>query len=343
MHIRLFREEDRKRWDKYVFEAPDSSCYHLAGWKDVIEKSFGHETYYLLAEGDNGIKGVLPLVRLKSVLFGNFMISVPYFNYGGICADDEETSARLLEAAADIARDKKADYIELRHARSSCGGLPVKTAKVSMRLELPHSREDILKNFSSKLRSQIKRPVKEGMYSRSGRDGELNSFYTVFSTNMRDLGTPVYSKEFFSNILAEFSYTSMINTVYTSKGAPAASGFLVGFKDVLEIPWASSLRSYNRYSPNMLLYWSSLEFARENGYRVFDFGRSTPGEGTYRFKEQWGAKPVQLYWHYWMKNGGLLPELNPRNPKYRMAIEIWRRLPITLTTLVGPAIAKKLP
>jgi len=222
-------------------------------------------------------------------------------------------------------------------------GQPVKTSKVSMRLELPGKPEELWKTFSSKLRSQAQRPMREGMYARLGREGSLDDFYAVFARNMRDLGTPVYSKEFFRNILRELPDSTWICTVFTKRREPVAAGFLIGFKDLLEIPWASSLRNHNRYSPNMLLYWSVLQFACEKGYRVFDFGRSTPGEGTYKFKEQWGAKPMQLYWHYWMRNGGPLPELNPRNKKYRLAIEVWKRMPVSLTKLLGPAIVKNLP
>jgi FemAB-related protein (PEP-CTERM system-associated) len=342
--IRLYREEDKEWWNKYVMETGTSTCYHLIGWKDVIERSFGHKTYYLLAEDrGNKIKGILPLVHLKSILFGSFMVSLPYFNYGGICADNDEISNQLLKEAIYIAERENVEHIELRHIHHIDNGLPVKTAKVSMKLELPESAEDLWDSFPSKLRSQIRRPTKEGMYSRLGKEDELHSFYTIFSINMRDLGTPVYSKEFFKNILEEFPETTWICTVYTKKGQPVASGFLVGFKERLEIPWASSIKSYNRYSPNMLLYWSSLKFACEKGYRIFDFGRSNPGEGTYKFKKQWGAKPVQLYWHYWLRNNGTLPELNPKNPKYQIAIKIWQKLPVGLTKLIGPMIVRNLP
>jgi serine/alanine adding enzyme len=344
MVISLFTEKDRERWNNFVMSAGNSSCYHLTGWKNVIERSFGHKSYYLLAEDmENKVRGILPLVQLKSALFGNFIISLPYFNYGGICSDNEEISNILLTEASGIASEKNVEHIELRHAHLISNGLPVKTSKISMRLELPQKAEELFNSFSSKLRSQIKRPEKVGMYVKSGREEELESFYDVFSTNMRDLGTPVYSKEFFNNILKEFPETTRINTVYTKMGDPVASGFLVGFKEILEIPWASSLRNYNQHSPNMLLYWSVLKFACENGYKVFDFGRSTTGEGTCKFKEQWGAKPIQLYWHYWMRDGGPLPEINPKNPKYQLAIKIWQKLPVSLTRFLGPRIVKNLP
>ena len=211
-----------------------------------------------------------------------------------------------------------------------------------MRLALPSSPDDLWKSFPSKLRSQVRKPQKSGMNIRVGREDELDSFYHVFSVCMRDLGTPVYPKCFFRNILERFPESTWICSVYLDK-APMASGFLVAFKDRLEIPWGASLRRYNPLSPNMLLYWSCLEFACKQGFRVFDFGRSTTGESTYRFKEQWGAVPFPMYWHYWIANDGTIPEINPHNPRYRLAIGMWKKLPIPLTNLLGPSIVRNIP
>lgn len=344
MVVRAFDKKDAVGWNAFVRRSESSSCYHLIQWKDVIEKSFGHKTWYLYSKNNKGdIDGILPLVHMKSPLFGNFMVSLPYFNYGGICADNASVAESLLRHAVAIAEERKAQHMELRHTRETASGLSVKTAKVSMQLKLPESADELWRLFSSKLRSQVQRPMRESMTVKVGKEELIYDFYDVFAANMRDLGTPVYSINFFRNILFEFPDSTWICTVQTAAGGPAAAGFLAGFKDTLEIPWASSLRRYNRYSPNMLLYWAVLRFACEKKYKVFDFGRSTPGEGTYRFKEQWGAKPVQLYWHYWMRNGKTMPELNPRNPKYKMAINIWKRLPLPLTNLIGPAIVKNLP
>lgn len=341
---RLYTDSDRARWDAYAIASDHASCYHLIGWKKVIEEAFGHKTYYLLSEDENShLNGILPIVHLKSLLFGNFAVSLPYFNYGGICADTKEIGDELLRAATDIARSEGIGHLELRQIQNFLTELPVKTTKVSMRLSLPSTSEELMKSFSSKLRSQIKRPLREGMYTKiTGKEG-LDDFYTVFSLNMRDLGTPVYGKSFFRHILESFPASARICTAYTKEKRPVASGFLMGFKETLEIPWASSLRAYNRLSPNMLLYWSVLEFACNQAFKIFDFGRSTPDEGTYKFKEQWGAEPIQLYWSYWLKNGGSLPELNPHNPKYKMAIKTWQKLPLYVTQLLGPHIVKNLP
>jgi FemAB-related protein (PEP-CTERM system-associated) len=207
---------------------------------------------------------------------------------------------------------------------------------------LPDAFDALLKKFPAKLRSQIRRAEKEGMGFRLGAADILKDFYDVFSRNMRDLGTPVCGPEFFAEILRAFPANSRIGVVYLNK-EPVAGGFLYGFRQVLEIPWASSDRRYNRLAPNMLLYRSVLEYACHDGYRVFDFGRSTPDSGTYRFKEQWGARPVQLNWHYWLSNGGPLPDLTPSNEKFRWAIFLWQRLPLPVSRCLGPTIVRYIP
>lgn len=310
----------------------------------MIERSFGHKTHYLLSVGGNGkCDGILPVVHLRSWAFGNFFVSLPFFNYGGLCADDRSVADRLVTAAANLARQSGATHLELRASEQLDLGLPVKTSKVAMKLELSRNPDHLWQGFPSKLRSQIKRPLKAGMAAKVGGIEELDAFYYVFSVNMRDLGTPVYAKEFFRNILTTFSECTRICTVYDREQRPVASGFLLGFRDTLEIPWASSLRAHQNHSPNMLMYWTILQHACENGFQVFDFGRSSPGEGTYKFKAQWGARPTQLYWYYWLAEKQSLPDLSPKNPKYSLAIKVWQRLPVALTRALGPHIVRNLP
>ncbi|MGQ0665550.1 MAG: FemAB family XrtA/PEP-CTERM system-associated protein [Nitrospiraceae bacterium] len=342
MPIRLYKDEDCAKWEDYVKRSSASNYYHQLGWKNVIEKSFGHKTHYLLCEEGDQIKGIFPLVHLKSLLFGNFLVSMPYFNYGGICADSIDVHHQLLHEAVRIAQRENAHHIEVRDSRVLDYGWRMKTAKVAMRLELRASADELWHALPSKLRSQVRRSSREGISCRIGRMEELDSFYKVFCIRMRELGTPVYPKYFFENILNEFRETTWICSVYMGT-RPVAAGFVAGSRDTMEIPWAASMSAYNHLSPNMLLYWSALKFACENGYSIFDFGRSSPGEGTYKFKEQWGAKAHPLFWYYWMEDEGELPQLNPKNPKYRMAIEVWKRLPVSLTRLIGPAIVKNLP
>ena len=343
MKARIAEQKDVLDIDRFVKNNCMSSLYHDYRWITVIEKSFGHKCFYLVSEDSNGhINGTLPLVHLTSLFFGNFLVSMPYFNYGGVCADNYPARNLLIDEAIRTAKRLGASHIEFRQELPLGNGFPVKTLKVSMRLELPESGEDLWTSFPSKLRSQIRRPQKEGMTVRIARHEELDNFYRIFSINMRDLGTPVYPKYFFGNILDHFHESSWICTV-SAGTTPVASGFLLGFKEKLEIPWASSIRAYNRLGPNMLLYWSCLEFACNRVFRVFDFGRSTVGENTHRFKEQWGAVQHPMFWHYWMSKEGPMPEINPRNPKYRFAIGMWKKLPVPITRVFGPRIVRNLP
>ena len=341
--VRLCTNADRSAWQAYVADHPRATLYHDIGWRDVVEETFGHPTYYLMAEGRGGeVVGVLPLVYLKSRLFGRVLVSLPYFNYGGLVADGPIASRALLTAAIEIARSEGARHIELRHTDREITDLPAKSTKVSMRLGLPEGSDELWRRLGSKLRSQIQRPLREGMSVAFGQLDQLDAFYEVFAENMRDLGTPVYPRRFFEAILRRFPDRTALCTVYHGD-RPVASGFLVAFRDTVEIPWASSLRRYNRFGPNMLMYWQALKFACDTGHRVFDFGRSSPDSGTYRFKAQWGAAPVALHWHYWQATPGPLPELSPANPKYRLAIRAWQRLPVAVTRALGPAIVKWLP
>lgn len=330
-------------WDRYVLDAPTATGYHLTAWRQVIEDTFGHRTVYLMArDGEGQIRGVLPLVLLASRLFGRFLVSVPFVNYGGVQASVQGVREQLLEAATQEARGLGAAHMELRQAEVLPICWPFKDHKVSMRLSLPNDFQDLWKNFPSKLRSQIRRPQKEGMVAKVGGSELLDEFYAVFSRNMRDLGTPVYGKRFFRSILETFPKETAICSV-SLNGSVAAAGFVYRFRDMMEIPWASSDRRFDRLSPNMLLYSSVLEYACRQGCRDFDFGRSSVDSGTYRFKEQWGAKPTPLYWYYWVKNEGLIPELNPENPRYRLAISLWQKLPLAVTNVLGPYLVKYLP
>jgi FemAB-related protein (PEP-CTERM system-associated) len=263
-------------------------------------------------------------------------------NYGGMVGDDGKTVTCLINEAIAQAQSRGARHIELRSQEAFDVGLPSSQRKVSMRLALTRDFELLWKGFPSKLRSQIRRAQKESMTVRFGGAEYLDEFYAVFARCMRDLGTPVYSKQFFGSICRHFPKESRICLVLLN-GMPVAAGFLYGFRSVLEIPWAASDRRFNRLAPNMLLYSSVLEHACREGLHVFDFGRSTPDSGTYRFKEQWGARPHQLHWYYWTAGGEAIPQLNPQNPKYQAAIKVWQRLPLPIANWLGPHIVKFLP
>lgn len=329
-------------WNQYVEGNKAATIYHRQEWQPLISSTFGHNTVYLYAtNNENELVGILPITQLKSKVFGNFLVSVPYFNYGGAVGDHAEIELLLINKAAELSADLDCQHIECRDTIAR-DGFPVRTDKVNMILQLPDTIDLLWSGFSKKLRAQIKRPQKEATTTKLGSINLLSDFYFVFSRNMRDLGTPVYTKEFFKNILETFPEDAHIIIVYLNN-RPVSAGFLIGYKDTLEIPWASTIRDVNNLSINMLLYWEVLKFAINNSFKFFDFGRSSKGAGTYRFKKQWGANPKQLYWHYWLKDGGDIPTINPSNPKYALFIYFWKKLPIFITQIIGPHIVKYLP
>jgi FemAB-related protein (PEP-CTERM system-associated) len=335
--------QDESAWDQFVLSHPQASGYHTLAWRRVICNVFAHRTFYLMAKDDGGaVRGVLPLVLTKSPLFGCFLTSVAFFNYGGVLADSSEASARLLKEASELAQELKATHIEVRQTTPLATDWPVRSHKVSMRLALPSDYEVLQKAFPSKLRSQIRRAQKEGMDVRIGGEDLLDDYYQVFSRCMRDLGTPVYAKDFFRSIAATFPKDVRLCAV-SLQGRPLAAGLVYGFRGTMEIPWAASDKRFSRLAPNMLLYGAVLEHACREGYREFDFGRSTVDSGTYRFKQQWGAQPHQLYWYYWLADDREVPQLNPENPKFKAAIALWQRLPLPMANAIGPSIVKYLP
>ncbi len=365
MVIKIIKSADASIWDQYVQSHPMATLYHLYGWKNVIEKTYGHKTYYLMAvknstnhsnsklktknsefKSSGSVTGILPLVHLNHFIFGNSLISIPFFDMGGILADDEETEKALLNEAIKLGEKFKVDTIELRHTKPLNSNLKtqnlklfIRSHKVRMLLELPESSEDLMKSFKSKLRSQIKKPIKEGLVSKVGGIELLNDFYEIFLVNMRDLGSPVHSKKIIKNVIEEFFEKARIVIIY-KEDQPIACSLIVKFIDALENPWASSLREYSRLSPNMLLYWTMLEYACDQGCKYFDFGRSSPDEGTYRFKEQWGAKPNPLHWHFVSLNGNTIDEETSEKSRFDKAIQYWQKLPVPVTKYIGPMIRK---
>lgn len=339
--VRLIDDSSLQRWDAFVSQHDNASTYHLSGWRGLIKTVFGHETFYFCAERAGEVVGVLPLIRLRSRLFGDYLVSMPYFNYGGALAVDAGVDAALMQAAADKARELGCSHVEFRDTERR-ESWPVRTDKVTMELALPADFDKFWSGLGAKLRSQVKRPQKEGAEAVMGGQELLPEFYAVFARNMRDLGTPVYPIRFFSAILTTYPARAAI-TVVRYRGKPVAAGFILGHRRRLEIPWASANRDYNALGVNMLLYAEILKRAIADGYSTFDFGRSSRDSGTYRFKKQWGALERQLYWHYALAPGRDLPKLTPSNPKYQFAISLWQRLPLFAANALGPLIVKNLP
>lgn len=331
-----------EEWDQYVDRRTDASVYHRAGWATVVQRSFGHRTRYLAARTGKTIVGILPLVLFKTPLFGRFMTSMPFVNYGGVVADTSEAADALLAAGIHEAKTAGASYLELRHTRRMFPGLSVQAHKVEMVLPLRTIVDDQWRVLDRKLRNQVRKAEKSGLTVRTGGVELLDAFHDVLARNMRDLGSPVHSKRFFGNVLETFRDRSRIFCV-SAGSTPVAASFVIWHGDGIEVPWASAIRSYNPLCPNVLLYWEMLKFSIDRRFARFDFGRATPRGGTYQFKQQWGAEPHQLYWEYWLREGSQLPNRSPKNPKFSGAIALWQRLPVAITRVLGPRIVRNIP
>ena len=336
-----------EKWDDYVLARADSAIYHRWAFKEVVEQSFEHATCYLAAVNTSGtICGILPAVEMKSRLFGHFVVSLPYFTYGAVLADNEEIAQALYGGLFEFAKQQGAAHVELRATTSqTClqEAMPAKLSKVSMVRSLPASADSLWQDIGTKVRAQIKKAQRFDLDMKFGKQELLDDFYRVFAENMRDLGTPVYAKAFFSQLLTSSLASNFDLGVLYFEKKPVACCFLMQHKGMMEIPWASALNSANDMNVNMLMYWEVLKRAISQENQFFDFGRSSKDAGTYRFKKQWGAKAQQLYWYYWLPEGGEMPELNPNNPKYKLLIAVWQKLPVWLTKWIGPPVVKYLP
>ncbi len=331
---------DAEEWDTYVRSRADATFCHLHGWRPIMEELLGHECRYAAARNEAGeIVGVLPLVRVRSRLFGDYLVSMPFLNYGGPVGDPDAVEL-LVEHAIDLADANQVDLLELRSRSELPGDLTTTDRKVAVLLDLPDDPEVLWKDFKSKVRSQVRRPMKEDMEARIGLD-EIRPFYDIYCRNMRDLGTPVLPMAFFLRSLHLFEDDIVFAAVY-HQGTPVAAGAGFVHNDEFEITWASSLREYNRLAPNMLLYWSLMEEMSKRGLKTFNFGRCTPGGGTHRFKTQWGGRDVPLPWGQWSADG-VDATPNPDSPKFRLATQAWQKLPLAVTNRLGPALARKIP
>ncbi len=333
--VHQLQHGENKAWDEYVSRCPEASHCHLSGWGRVIERSYGHRAFYLLARENGEIKGILPLISMRSLLRRRSLVSLPFLDDGGICTTDEQIRAQLYEAALRLCEEQKANVLDLRHRSANNLDIPVHGSKVILSLALAEHPDTMWKRFDAKLRNQIRKAMKSGLTAAwSGLEG-LSDFYEVFAANMRDLGSPVHSRQFFAAIFDEFPESAKLMLV--RKGQQIIGGAVcLSFRDTLIVPWASSYREYFSLCPNNLLYWEMIRWGCEQGYRRFDFGRSSPQSGTYHFKKQWGTIEEPLHWQCLSRKQGRAVMLHADDTKYQWLIQTWSRLPLSLTKVVGP-------
>lgn len=329
---------------EFVAAAPVVPLSKHPAWLNVLHAALRHEPFAVEAVVPGGrTVGFLPLAFVESLLFGKFLVSLPYLNTNGVVAESDAVSAAIVDRAVTLADELNVRYLELRHeaAVQHPGLNAALTSKVHMRLQLPRAEEKLWKSFDPKVRNQVRKGEKPGFAVAWGGAELLPGFYDVLCKNMRDLGTPVYGVDLFRAILDTFPGDAEL-CVVSDREKPVAAALLLHGRGVTEVPTASSLKEYNPSSVNMLMYWHLLKRTVTRGQWVFDFGRSTTDGNTFKFKKQWGAEPHPAVWQYHL-NRGEVGEMRPENPLYQRAIRAWQRLPLGLTRWLGPKIVRGIP
>lgn len=337
--ITICNRADSFEWNGFIHDYPGANVCHLFQWYSVIREAYGHQPIYLMARRGLVTQGVLPLFRVKSRIFGRSLTSMPFLDYGGACALSSEITQALITHALGLLEGAGADYLELRQCDPPAPNVASRLDKVSMVLDLSPGIEGIWQQLPAKVRNQVRKAEKAGLRISFGGPEFLSEFYPVFAVNMRDLGSPVHDSDFFSHIFKRFGSQAKL-AIIRDGNYPIGGLVALYFKDTVVVPWASSLREYFPKCPNNLLYWEMIKYSCKRGCKRFDFGRSSLNSGTYHFKRQWGAKPMQIYWQI------LGAEMNPpatnarNNAKLQLASKIWQKLPLPVTTFIGPRLRK---
>ena len=326
-------------WDAFVEAQPGATAAHLYGWRRVIEQVYGHDCPYLVTRDAGQITGVLPLVDVRSLAFGRFLVSMPYLNAGGPLGTPQSI-ANLADGANALAARSRAPLVEFRCLQPLYHGRQHAAEKVTCVLELPGEEGALWSKLGGKLRSQIRRPQKAGIEVRFGA-AEIEPFFRVFARNMRDLGSPPHPRQFFEMIQRELGERVWFGCAYL-QGEPVAAGCAIEFRGELEMTWASSLREHSALAPNMLLYWAFMERALTQRLTRFNFGRSTPGSGPHKFKLQWGAVDEPLYWYRWPAAASAGAPSKDKG-SMAMAAKLWRHVPVPLANLIGARLRGGIP
>ena len=326
-------------WDAFVESCPEATFFHKAGWKEVIEASFGHKTHFLYAEKEGAIQGILPLGHVKSMLFGNALISAPFCVYGGIAAISDDARIALDESASKLARELGVDYLEMRNYRQRHENRPHKELYVTFRKNLDPNPEENLKAIPRKQRAMVRKGIKAGLSAVV--DNDVNRLYAAYAESVRNLGTPVFSKKYFENLKRVFADNcEMLIVEHQGRLVSGVMNFY--FRDEVLPYYGGGTEQARDLKANDFMYWEVMRRAVEKGIKVFDYGRSKEGTGSYRFKKHWGFEPQPLFYEFDLIKASSMPDINPLNPKYQMFIAMWKRLPLPVSNIVGPWISKDL-
>jgi FemAB-related protein (PEP-CTERM system-associated) len=340
--ISVSRGATAAEWNAFIAQAQNGSFYHRFEWGAINEEELGHEFVPLVARAADQIAGVLPLVFVRSRIFGRILCSMPFVNYGGPCSSSNEACEALTREAMKLTRELGADYLELRCTQQLPVDIPVSLRKVSMTIDLAADPDVLWNAFTSKHRKNVKRAYKDDLAVKVGGAELLSTFYDILEESWHSLGTPLYRRAYFERIVATFPENTRLFICH-QKDKPLAAAFCGYQNNIVEGLWAGGNAQSRRLDANYVLYWEMIRDSCQRGFRRFHLGRSTADSGGEVFKTKWNASAAQLYWHFFRADGGAMPELNVSNPKYQLATRAWRKLPRGVTRVLGPPLARSIP
>lgn len=328
------------RWDDFVEGCTNATFFHLAGWQRVMSEAFGHPTHFLYAECGDEIVGVLPLVHVKSRLFGNALISSAFAVEGGPATSRPEAAAALEGSALQLAERLDVDYVEFRCRHEAGEGWHLKSdLYVSFCKPIDADVDANLRAVPRKQRAMVRKGIKAGLTSTI--DETVDVLHHIYAVSVRNLGTPVFSKRYFTVLKRVFGPRCDIVTIRDGE-QPIASVMNFYLRDRVMPYYGGATTEARAVAANDFMYWEVMRRACERGYRCFDFGRSKVGTGAFAFKKHWGFDPEPLSYAFFLRRGDSLPEVNPSNPKYRLMIGLWKGLPLPLSKAIGPMISRSL-
>ena len=331
---------DHARWDDFVFACPEATFFHRAAWQTVIRDVFRHTTYFLYAEQHGEIQGILPLAHVNSLLFGNALVALPFAVYGGVAANTPEAAAALEAEAQSLARKLAVDHLEFRNIKPRHAEWPTQSLYVTFRKEILPDVEANMLAIPRKQRAMVRKGINNGL--QSVIDSNADQFFALFADNVHRHGTPALSRRYFTTLLQTFGQDCEILTVTSPEGRPLSSVLSFYFRDEVLPYYAGDDESARQFAANDFKYWELMRRSCERGVRIFDYGRSKQGTGSYAFKKNWGFEPQPLAYEYCLYGRDAIPQNNPSNAKYRLLIDAWRRLPIGFANWLGPFIVRNL-
>lgn len=342
LQLRLMAEQDCARWDAYVERCPQASFFHRAGWQRVLRQAFGLRTWFYYAERAGVIEGILPLAEVRSRVFGHWLGALPFCVYGGIAASTDEARAMLDQAAQALARELGVGHLEYRNIERSHPGDPgwiVKPLYVTFRKAIGEDDERNMNAIPRKQRAMVRKGIKFGLQGEVDQD--VGRFYAAYARSVHRLGTPVFSRRYFALLKETFGDDCEVRVI-THDGELVAGVLSFFFRDQVLPYYGGGLDNARALAGNDFMYWNLMQASAARGMRLFDFGRSKLGTGAFDFKKNWGFEPEPLDYEVKLVKASAVPENNPLNPKYRMFIQMWRRLPLPVANVLGPHIVKNL-